>query len=522
MDFEKIEKKLQKINKNMGDYTQKALLEKIDKIYEKAKGNEKFAPEFEKTVENIKSNGVLTDKQIETLEEKAKKLSKAVQEAKELRQNSDKDKIDNYIAGKVEENEEEKEHYKEENKILKDQREKLKETFKDYKHNQEAEKVVEKVNKIADKILSEMQNLSDPNKKEQASKKMKEHGSEIESLLGNGAVKTKLGRWNTYFNSDPSKWEENMVNNFKGEVGKLKVDFAKKKQVAEKEFNQKLVQVPNQYRYTAIEAKLQNINSKHKKVEDKWTALEGTIERNESEIKRINAQIQSYKDYAKEVKGIDEAKEEVKKLEEISDEEMESYLREEKGIDVNESVHNTEEMVGLNNILSEHSKQHKELLDMKSKEIDINAAIQWKRQKYYLKHPVKTTKALVKVNKKIAKANKKRDPEDRIEPATVEDIINNTEKIQDLKFKGKNRYKIRSKIPGFKRFYRGQYRKYMNNQYLNDQINLKTHIENRQNELKDDFKAKYRQEVQTNFETKKTKQDELIGNIIRSNTEKER
>ena len=47
-----------------------------------------------------------------TLEEKAKKLSKAVQEAKELRQNSDKDKIDNYIAGKVEENEEEKDYYR--------------------------------------------------------------------------------------------------------------------------------------------------------------------------------------------------------------------------------------------------------------------------------------------------------------------------------------------------------------------------------------------------------------------------
>lgn len=181
MNFEEIKRKLEEINRRMDRYSVQQLNDEFNKVYEEAKGSAVFGQDLKNTMNEImdvnkgavaKGNkGTLTKEQMDALEEKLGTINNAMKEAKELRDNSEIDKIDDYMGQKIEENEEAKELYKEENNGLKAQKVKLDPIYDKYQVNKNAEEVAQKIAKIMGEMSSQFDriaNSQDPEEQKEA------------------------------------------------------------------------------------------------------------------------------------------------------------------------------------------------------------------------------------------------------------------------------------------------------------------------------------------------------------------
>lgn len=315
MNFEEIKRKLEEINRRMDRYSVQQLNDEFNKVYEEAKGSAVFGQDLKNTMNEImdvnkgavaKGNkGTLTKEQMDALEEKLGTINNAMKEAKELRDNSEIDKIDDYMGQKIEENEEAKELYKEENNGLKAQKVKLDPIYDKYQVNKNAEEVAQKIAKIMGEMSSQFDriaNSQDPEEQKEAREEIQEHGAEASNLLKQDAVKGKLEKYSTFFDSNPATWQKNDVMTIGREAVIAGQDYKQKKDVCEQDFEAKITQVPDKYKYTSVETKLESINNEYKGVDQKWKALGGEIDKNRNKIKELDGQNKTYREYAENIK----------------------------------------------------------------------------------------------------------------------------------------------------------------------------------------------------------------------------
>lgn len=526
MNFEEIKRKLEEINRRMDRYSVQQLNDEFNKVYEEAKGSAVFGQDLKNTMNEImdvnkgavaKGNkGTLTKEQMDALEEKLGTINNAMKEAKELRDNSEIDKIDDYMGQKIEENEEAKELYKEENNGLKAQKVKLDPIYDKYQVNKNAEEVAQKIAKIMGEMSSQFDriaNSQDPEEQKEAREEIQEHGAEASNLLKQDAVKGKLEKYSTFFDSNPATWQKNDVMTIGREAVIAGQDYKQKKDVCEQDFEAKITQVPDKYKYTSVETKLESINNEYKGVDQKWKALGGEIDKNRNKIKELDGQNKTYREYAENIKD----REILEEQQLYSDEELGQFLNENGSL--NAQINADEEVQKVEQQRYNASSMLASYEGTLPKEVDKDDVLKWKRQEYLRNHQEKAEKQLKRINKIRNEWD--------MEEATMEDLINNTDKVTEIKYRGdfwnEHRY-FEAKIPVigriFKNRYAKQYLNYQKAQYRNKVANLVEKSQGMRKGKGKEFVQAYRENISANHDIIQKNIDATARQMYGQNMEK--
>ncbi|MCI8761013.1 MAG: hypothetical protein HFJ34_07930 [Clostridia bacterium] len=536
MNFEEMQEKLQQIKSEMGNMTEQELLKEFNDIYEKAIGEEALGEPLKDVINELKKSsknsekrglkGFLTKEQIVELEGKANIVTKALEEAKELRENSEIDKIDEYVQSKIEGNEKQSKAYEDENTILKGQKTRLENVYKNYQSNQKAKKVADKITKLMDLMIEDMETYNDANasagKKEKAKQSLEKNGKEALGLINEDSVKDNFIQRSTYFKAKVDEWKKEDIEEIRTKSMTVSSNHQSKARENEEIFNKRIEQVPINYENTPVETFLQDINKKYNKIEDKWVAIGGKINENEKKIQEIKGRNKTYEQYAKNVKE----RAEIEEKQQFSDEELDNYLRTEKNSD--REIDGNEEVAQLATYIRNNG-QNLAMIEAKDpKDMDRETVLQWKRRSYLEKHEKKAIKQLNRINKRIEKDNKKMrrygiQPQ---EQATMEDLINNTEKVQDIRYFGKfmnnHRFGLRSRIPVL---FKGRYSKECHQGLIE---NYKTIDEklgkvyaNKRQEIGNDIRERYKFEQEIKHSMAQQKEQDTMKEIYRSETTNE-
>lgn len=527
MNFEEIKRKLEEINRRMDRYSAQQLVGEFNKVYEEAKGNAAFGESLKYTMDEImdvnkgavaKGNkGTLTNEQMEALEGKLETITNAVKEAKELRENSEIDKIDDYMGQKIAENEETKELYQEENRGLKAQKIKLDPIYNQYQENKKAEEITQKIAKIMGEMSTQFDtiaNSQDPKEQAEAREEIQKHGAEASNLLKQDTVKGKLEKYNTFFDSDPATWQKNDIMSIEREAVAAGKDYKQKKDVCEQNFEAKITQVPDKYKYTSVETKLESINNEYKDVDQKWKALGGEIDKNRNKIKELDGQNKAYKEYAENVKD----KEILEEQQLYSDEELEQFLNEDGKID--ETINADAEVQNVEQQRYNASSMLATYESTLPKEVDKEDVVEWKRQEYLRNHQKKAEKQLKRINKIRNEWN--------MEEATMDDLINNTDKVTKIKYRGdfwNNHRYFEAKIPVVGRLFKNRYAKqYLNHQteqYRNKVANLEQKSQGMRRGKSKEFVQSYRENISANHDIIQQNIDKAARQMYEQNMGKE-
>lgn len=502
MSFEEMQTKLQDIVNNMYriSTTEEQTLKDLEQIYEQAKGNTEIGSEVKAAMEKLKEydegaksrgfKGTLSDDQLSALEEKYNRISKALNEAKELKDNSTKDKIDDYVKDKIKNNKREKKIYEKENDCLKDKKRSLEGLYQTYTTNKKSEEVAEKIETMLDDISSELVTINDPatsgRDKENAKKKAEQLGNSVKTLLRNNAVKDKLGKYSGIFDTDIAAWNATSITAIKNGVTSEKGTYETARQNAERDFKTRLTTVPDMYRGTSAETFLQDIDKKYSKIEDKWKALGGRIKENDKKVQALKGENKAYKEYAEQVK-------EQARLEEIgaySDEELDNHMRTE--MDVDAIINTDAEVAALNTKLNHATNQLATLSSRKPKDMNMEDVLNYKRMKYLRQDPTKARKTLQEINEQIEDYNEwaTRNGRPTKDLATMEELLNNDPKVQEVDYKGKNRFAWRAKFR--KRAYCKEYYNDMVKKYTTQQTTAQADLITKRSEVGDAFREQYR------------------------------
>lgn len=534
MNFEEMQEKLQRIKSKIGKMTEQELLKEFNNIYEKAKGEQDLGESLNDVMKDLKESskntekrglkGFLTAEQILELEGKANSIQKAIEEAKELRENSEIDKIDEYVQSKIEDNEKEKEVCENENTVLKGQKERLENVYKNYQSNQKASKVADKITKTMDLMIEEIETFNDTNssagKKEKAEKSLEKYGKEALGLINEDSVKANFKKYHSYFTADVKDWKKADLEEIRTKSSSVSNDYKVKAKENEDLFNERIEQVPTQYVHTPVEAFLQDINKKYSKLEDKWVAIGGKINENDKKIQEIKGRNKTYKQYAKNVKETAE----IEEKQQFSDEELDDYLRTEKNSD--REIDSNEEVAQLATNVRNIGQDLAMIKATEPKDMDRETVLQWKRENYLRTHEKKANKQLERINKRIQKDNEKMSKHN-VQPralATLEDLINNTEKVQDIRYLGKfmnnHRFGLRSRIPIL---CRGRYRKECHQGRLeeyNDKYEASAReYTSKRESVRNDIRQRYKLEQEVKHSMARQKEQDMMKSMYRSSVE---
>lgn len=533
MSFEDIERKLQEIKGKMGRITEQEILRELDTIYEQAKGESRFGETLKDVMKELKetnknsekrgAKGTLTDEQIMNLEEKANTITKALEEAKELRENSEIDKIDDYVQAKIEDNERQIEEYQDEKALLEAQRTRLEEPYKEYQANQKAMKVANEIEITMDKIIEQLavfnNNTASKGQKDEAGKKLKQYGQKASQLIKEPSVEKKFHQNINHFDAEVSEWNQTTIEKMRTTSQTLAQDYKTKAEANKVSFEARITQVPIKYQYTPVETFLQDVNKKYSKIEDKWVAIGGRINENDKKIREIKGRNATYQEYAKNVKE----KAQIEETIQLSDEQLDDYLKVKQN---SEGEINSDAAISQLNSLIANNRQELSMIEAKEpKDLDMKTVLEWKRKNYIEKHERKTNRQLKRINKKIDKLNKKMSNYkniEEIEPATIEDLINNTEKVQNIGYRGKfmnnHRFGLRSRIPiAFKGRYRKQCYKGLVEDYKDRDTKLVREYENRHTALKNNIRERYKVEQPVKHSMLEQEQQKTINSVYKSN-----
>ena len=249
-----------------------------------------------------------------------------------------------------------------------------------------------------------------------------------------------------HFDAEVSEWNQTTIEKMRTTSQTLAQDYKTKADANKASFEARITQVPIKYQYTPVETFLQDVNKKYSKIEDKWVAIGGRINENDKKILEIKGRNATYQEYAKNVKE----KAQIEETIQLSDEQLDDYL---KVAQNSEGEINSDAAISQLNSLITNNRQELSMIEAKEpKDLDMKTVLEWKRKNYIEKHERKTNRQLKRINKKIDKLNKKMSNYkniEKIEPATIEDLINNTEKVQNIGYRGKfmnnHRFGLRSR-----------------------------------------------------------------------------
>lgn len=534
MNVEEMQEKIRQIKSKIGRIAEQDLLKEFNKIYEDARGEEILGESLNEVMQGLTRtsknserrglSGFLTPEQITELEERTDRITKALDEARELRDNSEIDRIDDYVKTKIEDNETEMKGYKDENTVLEGQKKRLEGTYKDYQSNNKAAIVAQKVEKLVGYIIDGLSTVNDANAsqldKDNAKKQMKAHGKEVAELLQDDAVKKPLIKYNSYFHSDPSEWKQPELTEMKNKTRTLAGQFTHKRDDSKDLFNQRIKEVPPQYVNTPVEAFLQDVDQKYNKIEDKWAAIGGKVNENTKKIKELNGQNKAYKQYARDVKETQD----IEEKRQFSDEELDEYLSREQNSE--RLINSDTEVVQLATNKANIERRLAVINAQTPKDMDIEDVLNWKRTEYLANHDKKANKYLKRINKKIQKENKliRRLGGEEKEEATLADLIHNTEKVKDIKYRGRfrneHRYSLRSRIPilGKRRYCKQFYNKQLETYNAwNERIGQD--YANKRREVKDNIRERYRSEQEIKLSMKDISQKSFMKDMYRNHVE---
>lgn len=469
MNFEEIQSKLEELDSDLRFMDKQSALKQFDELYKDAAKSPDLAEKLQSTMEHMKKyNGydekkglkaTLTPDQIAELEERVDRIKEAIQKDKELRDNSEKDKIDSYVEGKVNENKKEKAQIEIKNRALKDKKNGLSDLYnKEYKAVKEQERIA---NQIAEKLREieyfNQQNGGSPLEQKQRKEKVKKYGNEVKALINEPSVKGKLGNVSA-LTGEAKNW-----NNLTGIADAIQNKAKDSKEKVEKEFNKRFLEVPDRFKNTEIDYFFRDNASKS--VDEKWKILSGKIKENDNRSKAIQKENDSYFEYAAAVKE----KAELDERQALSPEEFEQYAKDNEDLDAKVEANGD-----VRTISQQVQSMNDRLLALREEdisEISTSAVAQDKRARYLINHPKKLAKA-VQSAQEYYDENVGGDAE-----ITATDIINNTDLVQDLEYKHKNKYNFRTKIPIIKNIYKKRYVNRLQEDY-------EEKVENLTNELK--------------------------------------
>ena len=514
MNFEEMQNKLQWINNNFGRKSEQELLVEFNKIYEKAKGEEELAEDLVETIKGLKQSskdsksrkigGILTDLQVIELEAKANKIEKAIKDAKELRENSDKDKIDAYVEGKIKDSEEEIAKNKAERVVLEGQKERLEGPYKDYQENKKKQEICKKIEKLAKEIEDELSKKDSQGKKMPPDEdKCKKKAEEITSLMKDEAVKKDFVQNSNHFETEVDTWDVNIVNKIKTNATKKSNEYGKATDSSEKLFNTRIDQVPPTYKNTPVETFLEDTNKKYKTVEEKWVALLGRLNEKDKKIQEIEARNDAYKQYAKDIKE----KAEVEEKQQLSDEELAVHD------DVLQEMGQDEEMQEYDRD-KERAERHLDYYrSMDSSTIPASVVKAWLKEERFNKKEGKAERILDEINMDIEAQKGPDAPK-----ATMADLMYNSDIVKEVR-------PIRtffSKIKCWwdyhwdRNVHRKDYQNYLIENSMHRIEALEDGKENHREEIKtrvlENAKERYRYEV----EQKANSQQEFVQNMYKS------
>lgn len=469
MNFEEMQKKLEELNKDLRFMAKQDALEEFDKIYQEAARNPELASELQSTIEKMKKYNnydekrglkeTLTSDQIAELEARVDRIKEAVQKDKELRDNSEKDKIDAYVEGKVNENKKEKAQIDIRNRALKDKRNGLDVLYnKEYKAVKEQERIAKQIaEKLKEIEYFNTQKGGSPAEKQERVAKVEKYGNEVKALINEPSVKGKLGDSVKTLTGEAKNWTNlttvtsDIQSTVKTEKGKI-----------EKEFNKRFLEIPDKFKNTQIDYFFRDNASKS--VDEKWKILNGKIKENDNKSQAIAKENTSYLEYAATVKE----RAEIEERQALSPEEFERYAENNANLDAR-----VEANADVITIAQQAQDMNDALIDLKDRDISTiptSEVAQDKRARFLMKHPKKLAKA-VQSAQQYYDENIGGDEE-----ITEADILNNTPLVKGLQYKHKNKYNFRTKIPFVKNHYRKEYVNKLSDYYdtkiesLNEQL----------------------------------------------------
>lgn len=259
---------------------------------------------------------------------------------------------------------------------------------------------------------------------------------------------SKLIKYQFLFENNVA-WDKQNADKFCEDIKTEKEENSQQMENAKKDFIELLTDIPEQYRGMSQQGIIKDINRNNNTIEEKWQAINEKLQQNYDRIRAIEGENQTYKDYVEAVKSKQEIEDQA---EQLTDENIENHFETlkkefEKEDGFFEAIVNNEKLKQMNNSFGEIKEEYKQLIEQEPKDIGMEEVIQWKRAEYYNSHPKKKERTLQKINKKIQRINRFKREEEKIPEATEEDLYNNTQIIQDINFRGKNRFALIARLP---------------------------------------------------------------------------